>query len=220
MKQYKLLFIGLLSLVFATVNAQVSDGERSMINGVQPALSIVIPNTDDKDVAKWWKDYLKDYKGKAKKVKKGDEFLAEGVKIVDINGANPIDIYGRTDESGNDAEQIVWFDLGGGNYLNSASGNYSGGEKFMLQFGLFVTKKKTELELKAEEKTQKGLEADLKKLEKDNESYHNNSKFSCLIAYPFGTKDTSEFRWRFVHPAHYYGLKMLCCKAANYLCPR
>jgi Uncharacterized conserved protein len=172
MKAIKLLFSTLFLLAFSFTNAQVSESERSMAGGVYPALSIVIPDTDDKNVAKWWKDFMKENKTKAKKVKKSSEVMSEGFRDVDINGTGDITLYARTDESGSDAEQIVWFDLGD-NYLSAADGaKYQAAEKFMMRFGLYVTKRKTQLELKAEEKELKGFEGDLVKLGKDNKTYH------------------------------------------------
>ena len=118
-------------------------------------------------------DFMKDMDAKAKKVKKGDEMISEGFKDVEINGVTPINVYARTEESGNDAEQIVWFDLGNGQYLKTGDGAaFQAGEKFMMRFGLYVTKRKTEIELDQEEKTLKGLDKDLTNLGKDNENYH------------------------------------------------
>lgn len=173
MKNVKLLSFLLFLLTYSFANAQVSESERSMTAGVHPALSIVIPDTDSKNVAKWWKDFMKDHKAKAKKVKKGDEMMSEGFKEVDINGASAMTLYARTESSGSDAEHIVWFDMGDGKYLSAGDGAaYVAGEKFMLRFGLYVTKRKTQLELKAEEKELKGVEGDLVKLGKQNENYH------------------------------------------------
>ena len=148
-----------------------------MTGGVYPALSIVLPDVRSKDVEKWWKDFMKDMDAKAKKVKKGDEMISEGFKDVEINGVTPINVYARTEESGNDAEQIVWFDLGNGQYLKTGDGAaFQAGEKFMMRFGLYVTKRKTEIELDQEEKTLKGLDKDLTNLGKDNENYHKKLK--------------------------------------------
>jgi len=172
MKKVKLLLSTLFLFVFTISNAQVTESERSMTVGVYPALSIVIPDTDDKDVAKWWKDFMKEQKVRTKKVKKGNEMVSEGFRDIDINGVSDITLYARTDESGSDTEQIVWFNSGD-SYVSAADGEqYEGCEKLMMRFGLYVTKRKTERELKAEEKELKGFEVGLVKLGKENKTYH------------------------------------------------
>ncbi|MFT5747191.1 MAG: hypothetical protein ACI920_002573 [Saprospiraceae bacterium] len=178
MKKLKLLSTFLLLFVYTFSYAQVEESERSMIAGVFPALSIVLPNTDDKDAEKWWKTYLKEMDAKTKKIKKSDVYLTESFRDVHINGIKLINLYARTEEVGDDAEHIVWFDLGDGNFLSEdtvSQKSYEAAQKFMLRYGLHISKKKTELELKGEKKTMKGFENGLSRLAKQNETYHKKT---------------------------------------------
>lgn len=180
MKSVKLFSAILFLLVYTISNAQVTESERSMTGGVYPALSVVLPDTDDKNAEKWWKTYLKeiDSKSKTKKVKKGDEYLTENFRDVHINGVKLMNLYARTEEMGNDAEQIVWFELSNGSFLSKDSVSqeaYEAAQKFMLRYGLHISKKKTEIELKGEEKTMKGFENELSKLAKQKETYHKKT---------------------------------------------
>jgi len=180
MKNVKLLSSILFLFVYTISNAQVTESERSMTGGVYPALSVILPDTDDKAAEKWWKTYLKEIspKSKTKKVKKGDEYLTEDFRDVHINGVNLINVYARTEEVGNDAEQIVWFELDSGSYLSKDSvsqESYEAAQKFMLRYGLHISKKKTEIELKGEEKTMKGFESEMSKLAKQKETYHKKT---------------------------------------------
>lgn len=183
MKLVKLFFITILIFASNFSNAQISESERSMVMGVKNAIILDIPDTDDKLVEKLWKSYMKDAGGKVKKVKKADETMAEGVKLVDIGGSDPVNVYSRTDNAGNDAEHIVWFDLGNSFLTSGDGGKYQEAEKFMMGFGLYVTKAKIQMELDAEEKKMKGLQGDMKKLKKDNDNYHKQiEKAKELIA--------------------------------------
>lgn len=178
MKNLRFLTVFLLLLVYNFSQAQIEESERSMVAGVFPALSIVLPDTDDKDAEKWWKTYLKEMDAKTKKVKKSDEYMTEGFRDVHINGVKLINLYARTEEMGNDAEHIVWFDLGDGNFLSKDKVTpevYEAAQKFMLRYGLHISKKKVEIELKGEEKTMKGFENDLSKLGKQKETYHKKT---------------------------------------------
>ena len=175
MNLLKYAFIAMLAIGTTTGFAQINESERSMsTGGVFPALSIVIPDTDDKDVMKWWKNYMKDQDHKVKRVRKGDELMTEGVKDVEMNGVTPITYFARTEEAGEDTEHIVWIKLGEDDYLNAGDGAaYQAGAKMMLRFGLYVTKRKTEIALKEQERLLKDFENDLTRLGKDNKNYND-----------------------------------------------
>lgn len=178
MKNLKLLSTCLFLFIYTFSNAQVDESERAMIAGVYPALSIVLPDTKDRDAEKWWKTYLKEMNAKTKKVKKSDEYITEGFRDVHINGVKLINLYARTESLGNDSEQIVWFDLGDDNFLSKEKVTpevYEAAQKFMLRYALHISKKKTEIELKGEEKTMKGFESDLARLAKQKETYHKKT---------------------------------------------
>lgn len=154
------------------LHAQITETDRSMSQGINTAFMLEIPNADEKVVEKTWKKYAKDFKGKAKKDKKSDEWFHDDAEIAGIGGSNTLDIYTKINQSGENVTFISWFDLGGA-YLNSTDhpDKVPSAEKILMAFGLEVAKEMTILELEEEEKKLKGLNSSLKKLEKDKENY-------------------------------------------------
>ncbi|MCB0679735.1 MAG: hypothetical protein KDC32_02055, partial [Saprospiraceae bacterium] len=64
------IYIAVLLLTGAVrLQGQITESTRSMNMGSQNALILEIPNADDKLVEKWWKQYMKDYDAKTKRVK-------------------------------------------------------------------------------------------------------------------------------------------------------
>lgn len=170
------IYIAVLLLMGAVrLQGQITESTRSMNMGSQNALILEIPNADDKLVEKWWKQYMKDYDAKTKRVKGSDEELSDDADIPGIGAGNTVDVYSLTERSGNGVRQVVWFDLGGAFLSSQMHGDrYVEGEKFMMRFGLYVTKEMIQIELKEEEKRMKDLESDLKKLQRDNEKLHED----------------------------------------------
>lgn len=164
---YIFLFFGIQSSF-----AQISEEERYMNAGNNNALVLEIPDADDKLVEKLWKKYMKQYKGKTKKVKKADEYLTDDAKIA-VLGSNTVDVYSNVEERGSNAFLTMWVDLGG-SYVNSFDhpDKYNECEKILMRFAIEVAKEQTRQELAGEEKRLKKVYATLKKLEKDNDRYH------------------------------------------------
>jgi len=172
MKQIKLLLILFVFPFF--LQAQITEEPRSMVKGMNNALVLELPDTEERLVKKWWASYMKDYDAKPKRVKGGDELLSTGADIIAIGGSGGVDVYSRLDQIGTTTMNTVWFDLGEGNsYVssNGDSGKYVEAEKFLMRFALYVTKEKIKLELIAEEKEMKQLTNDLAKLEREKTSY-------------------------------------------------
>ncbi len=172
MKRANLLFLLLIFPFF--LQAQISEESRSMIKGMNNALVLELPDSEERLVKKWWTSYMKDYDAKPKRVKGSDELLSTAADITAIGGSGGVDVYARLDQVGSTTVNIVWFDLGEGEgYLssNGDSGKYVEAEKFLMRFALFVTKEKIKLELIEEEKEMKQLTNDLTKLERDKVSY-------------------------------------------------
>ncbi len=172
MKQTKLFFLLLIFPFFLL--AQISEESRSMVQGMNNALVLELPDSEERLVKKWWTSYMKDYDAKPKKVKGGDEMLSAGADIIAIGGSGGVDVYARLDQIGDMTVNTVWFDLGEGpGYLssNNDSEKYVEAEKFLMRFALFVTKEKIKLELIEEEKEMKQLTNDLTKLEREKVSY-------------------------------------------------
>ena len=170
--RYIMPIIVVLSALFQ-VEAQVSEDSRSMSLGIQNALILDLPDTNDKLADKLWKKFVKPYGGKVKKLRKSDEWFSDNAEIVAIGGSNALDVYAKAQEAGDDTEMILWVDLGGV-FLSSSEhpDEFVEGEKLLMRFALFVAKEKTKIELEAEEKKLKQLNSSLKKLKRDNERYH------------------------------------------------
>jgi len=172
----QLLFLLLVFLCnVAIVNGQITEDVKSMNLGVKNALILELPDTKKKFVSKLWKKHIKDYKSKAKKVKKADELLAKECEIPDIGGSKKVDVYTRFNANGENVYMTMWVDLGD-NFLSSTENpeRYTEGEKFLMRFALEVTKEKIKIEIDKEEDTLKGFEKDLKKLVRANENYHRD----------------------------------------------
>jgi hypothetical protein len=156
------------------LNAQISEQAKSMSQGLQNALILELPQTNDDFVDKLWKKFTKDFKGgKSKKNKKEDEVFTDDITIPNIGNDNPVDLYTRISEIGDDVELTIWIDLGGA-YLSSSQHpqDYLEAEKLLMRFGLEVTKEKIKIEIEKEEKELADLEKTLKKLERANDNYH------------------------------------------------
>ncbi|MEM1320108.1 MAG: hypothetical protein AAGG75_07600 [Bacteroidota bacterium] len=152
---------------------QVSEEERVMSLGLNNAVVLEMPDTEEKFVEKLWKKFIKPYKGKTKRNRKADEWMTDDAAVVGIGGANAIDIYAQFASVGDDVELAMWVDMGGA-FLSSYEhpSPYLEAEKLLMRFALYAAKETTRLELEAEEKRMKKLKSTLKKLERDNERYH------------------------------------------------
>jgi predicted 3-demethylubiquinone-9 3-methyltransferase (glyoxalase superfamily) len=147
-----------------------------MSAGMHNALAVTIESNDTKMIERAWKDLMKDYDGKAKKVRGSDEWMATGVLIVGINGVNPMQVYARWQpgvEGG--TELTAWFQLGDQEFLASdRKEQYAEAEKILMKFAHQCKIEQTNNELGESEKKLKGLEKDLDKLKKDNDGYHKD----------------------------------------------
>lgn len=173
----KLIYTLLLFALFTPWSSaqEISEGLRTMAIGTNNALILELPDSEPKLIEKWWKEFIRDYKGKNRKVKGGDEYLSEDAEIPGLGNGNPIDVYAMTDASGPDVVQTVWFDLGGA-YLNSDMHyqQFKAAEDFLQEFAVYAGREKVNLELDAEEKALKDLETELRKLEQENTRLHQD----------------------------------------------
>ncbi len=148
-----------------TLNAQITEETKTMSQGVQNALVLELPNTDDKFIDKLWKKHLKSFKGgKTKKNKKENELFTDNIKIPEIGGANAVDLYSRIAENGDYVYLTLWTDLGDA-FLSSAEhpDRYVEGEKLLMRFALEVTKEKIKIEINKEENKLRAFEKTLNK---------------------------------------------------------
>lgn len=119
-----------------------------------------------------WKDYLKDFKGKTRKVKRSDELFTDDANISYISN-NTVDIYSLVESSGDGSDLKIWMDLGGG-FADSQNfpDAFEGVKVFLQGFEKKLNVENIKIELKNEETRLKDLERDLSKLERLNEKYH------------------------------------------------
>jgi len=104
-----------------------------------------------------------------------NQVFTDNIKIPEIGGSDPIDIYTRTTEIGDDVQFSLWVDLGG-SFMSSAEHpeEYLEGEKLLMRFALEVTREKIKIEIEKEENKLKKLEKTLKKLKRANDNYHRD----------------------------------------------
>lgn len=164
----------LLTIFFLSfsLNGQIVESEMAMCNGANNALTLEIPNADDKIVEKVWKSYAKSFDGKVKKVKKADEHITASPTLAGFSSAGLKNIYVRCEQQGADVAFHTWFELED-QYVNSYNNpdEFDEAQKVLLNFGLEVAKEYTIMELDNEEKTLKKMNGDLKKLMKEKENY-------------------------------------------------
>lgn len=169
----KVLFMLSLTIwTMISLQAQVMEDTRVMNLGSQPALTIVLPDTDTKFADSEWKDYMKPY-GKIIKVKKANEYIAEGVQILDIGGVNRLNIYTISEEVAQGAKMVVWFDMGGG-FISSATfpKEYPAAVKFLQDFAHKVRVDLIAIDLENQTKALSKFESNLSKLQRENDSLH------------------------------------------------
>lgn len=154
-------------------NVVVDEQIRFMSQGDQNAFSAIMPNTTVKTVESVWDKYVKRFKGKkSSQDRKTKEYFIDDCKISDIS-SNTIDLYCRFGLSAsNSVTMFAWFDLGG-IYLNSGDNPEKAAvaKNLITEFARLVAKQEAMDALDIEEKTLKSLDQDLKKLEKEKESY-------------------------------------------------
>ncbi len=171
------LFILVFCLCFALFDshAQITEDDKSMSLGVNNALVLELPDAKEKFVEKLWKKYIKQFDGKTKRNKKADEYFTDNAKMVDIGGAQSVDVYCRVAGSGSDVEVILWIDVDG-SFLSSSSypEEYTEAEKILMRFALEVTREKIKIELKEEQSRMKKLSKSMKKLQRANSNYHRS----------------------------------------------
>jgi hypothetical protein len=168
------LWIALLILGSSTIlHGQAIDQEmKSMSLGLHNAIVLSIPDYDSKFANNVWRDYIKSFKGKTKKVKRSKEYFTDDARIMGVS-TNTVDMYWIINSAGNGSTLTLWTDLGGA-FLNSEehSNEYEGMAVMLLGFEKQLNVENIKVELKAEESELKELEKKLARLEKLNDKYH------------------------------------------------
>jgi len=181
----KILTTFLLSFISFTIvfGQGIMEASKLMSQGDNNALTVKLPDTEVKVVEKEWESFIKGYKAKLRKIKKSSEIFADDAKLEGIS-SNTVDVYALVSERGDDTELSVWFDMGGA-YLNSEShpDQYVKAKGMLNDFLGRVSKTYIANLLNEEQKKLKGMEGDLKAIEKSTENSKKDiEKFKEKIA--------------------------------------
>ncbi|MCO6460021.1 MAG: hypothetical protein J5I59_01350 [Saprospiraceae bacterium] len=173
MKQILFLFIFIIPFF---LTAQVSESVLPMSQGSYNSLTITLKDISQKDAENVWKDYMKSLGNKTKYLRKEKEYFVDDASVPQISSST-IDIYSKSEKTGNDILFTVWFDLGGG-YLTSKSQpeKYTAAVTMLNDYQREISRFKTNELLKTEEKTLSQLNSDLKRLVNDKEDYEKEIK--------------------------------------------
>jgi chromosome segregation ATPase len=99
--------------------------------------------------------------------------IVSDVQIMDIGGANMLNLYTRTEKTGTGTRQYLWIESGG-EFVNS-EGDADAGKRIETLLKDFAHKIKVDqitIELEEQEKALESLDKDLQKLRKDKDSLH------------------------------------------------
>ncbi len=152
----------------------VMEAQEFMSLGTRNALVVEIEGADAKTAEKVWKSFVKDqYDTRVSKVKKEDDYIAEGVNVGIVGNGGGVNLYSRAEDRGRAAKFMVWMDVGN-DFLSSADypSWYHTAENMMYEYKLEVKRELVREELEEEEKNLKKIERMLKKLKNDKDRYH------------------------------------------------
>lgn len=168
---FSFIALAIFTLGSITISAQVEEREALMSLGDQNAITIDIDNVDKKKLEGYFRSYFKSY-GKIKFNRKANEFYMENAKVKTIS-KEKLNLYIKLQEVDRSGRIYLWID-NGLSFVNSEETvmEFTGAEKLLSDFGLFVESSLIEEELKEAEKNLAKMERDQKILVKDNEKYH------------------------------------------------
>lgn len=166
-------FILILLAIASCLGAQPTSVVKAMSLGVYPAIELNLP-APAREAERLWRDFLRDYDGKTKKVRGEGEWLAAGMELIAVGGNRPVNVYALIEKvSASESEITVWFQLSDGSFVGTENEPeaFDGAMRIMAQFERFVQRRLTERELEAQEHKLKELERDLTRLQRDKENY-------------------------------------------------
>lgn len=147
---------------------RIFDEIKPMHQGSNPAYVVEFGGLKDGEVKSMFNDFMKDYGKKPKKVKKSDEFQVEDARLPGVNAGRSFEIYNAFYEVGERVQTVVWAKTKD-EFISKDSEYHDAMVENMQQYLQFLMFKKTENDLKDEEKILKDFEKDLDKLNKDRE---------------------------------------------------
>jgi len=155
------------------VHAQdVAEEVRGMNLGANNAVVLTLPQYDQKMAEGVWKDYLKEFDGKTRRVKRSKESFTDDASIPFIS-SNTVDLYSIVESNGAGSKVVLWTDLGG-SFLTSDDHQeaYEGMMVFLDGYQKALNVEQIRLDLKMEEDELKDMEKNLSKLQRQNEKFH------------------------------------------------
>lgn len=163
----KLIFLLSLTFLFTSLQAQIQQGRHTMSKGAQEAFVVSLKSTNKKEVEDAWSKYVKNYKGKTKKDKKTGEIFSDNAEMDKVSN-NTIDVYAKVIEKNEDADLLVWFDLGGA-FLNATThpDRFPAAKAILEKFELSVSTTAVELQIKTQEDALKKMNNELEGFQKD-----------------------------------------------------
>jgi hypothetical protein len=172
---FLLIFMTSLTTIGFSQMEEITESKEKMKKGTFNAIVVELLNAEDKVALKVWKSFIKGYGAKARKVKRSKEYLASGAIIGGLNNSENVEVYAKVQEKGDDAELIVWIQMGEF-YVSSGSfpSDYTVAVKMLEEYVIEVAKELVSIDLEDEEKKMKKLEKEMTKLQKKNNDYHND----------------------------------------------
>jgi peptidoglycan hydrolase CwlO-like protein len=158
-----------------TISAQaVFEENKNMSHGNKNALYVDVEGADKKIAEKAIQDLLKEY-GKVKKNRKAKEFYAEEILIPSIGGSQPLHVFTKIEEMGNQSRLYMWV-YDGQDFISSEDNEeaVSGVESVLQDYFVKARRAAIQEEVDYEEDNLKDREKELNKLERDNENLHKN----------------------------------------------
>lgn len=173
-----LLFCSVLGTALTAQGFQVQEMPKKMSQGVNNALVFTLENINEGAAQDIFEDFMKKNKAKIRKARKTKNLFADNARIEAISN-NTVDVYANfeQDKQRNDLTISLWFDLGGA-YLSSDldQRQFSEAINMIQEYRLTLEEELAKEDFKLQRQVMKVLEKDLKKLEKEEESYKADIK--------------------------------------------
>jgi len=165
----KILIILAAMVILLPAQAQktkVTESIEKIGDGKNNCLVVTIVGADEDDVAKAWKDKMKDTGGK---VSGKTEMFVDDASLPSIS-SNTIDVYSVISEKDGNVQFMVGFDLGGA-FLNSKEhvSGYKVAEKMIYDFAVAQAKYAVEKQIEEQKNSIAKTTKDVENLTKDNE---------------------------------------------------
>jgi len=171
--KFLLLFITLISV--GTISAQaVFEEMKPMSHGNKSALYVDVEGADDKISENAIQELLKEY-GKVKKNRKAKEYYSEEIVIPAIGGSQPLAVYTKIEEMGNQSRLYMWV-YDGQDFITAENNEeaVTGTESVLKDYYVKARRAAIQKEVEHEDDNLKDREKELSKLEKNNESLHKD----------------------------------------------